>query len=260
MPAALLNDVGVSASCMAHSLHTANLFATGKVCSGGNAQHLSLRQTCRMSDLWQNHIAYWRKKAKMSQDELAAAIDPPTTKGTISQYESGKRTPSQQRLSDIADALGCTPGDLLDGPQDAGPEIPAGAIPVMAIPHLGAVPGGNWREAIRTAHDFIPAPKPGMPASAYALTVEGNSMDKVAGNGTQIIIDPSDLDLFDKWLYVVRNGDGEVTFKQYRENPARLVPCSTDPSHQIIPVADRDYEIVGRVILITMTPGQAALD
>jgi len=138
--------------------------------------------------------------------------------------------------------------------------VPSGAMPVAAIPLLGAVPGGNWREAVRTAHHYIPAPQPGMPSLAYALTVEGNSMDRVVHDGAQIIIDPEDRDLFDKWFYVVRNSEGEVTFKQYREKPARLVPCSTDPSHQIIPVADRDYEIVGRVILITMRPDQATLD
>lgn len=260
MPAALLSDVGVSASCMRHSLHTANLFATGKVCSHGNAPSFRLRHAVGMSQLWSNHISYWRKQAGMSQDDLAAAIDPPTTKGTISQYESGKREPSQKRLIAIAEALGRSAGELLDGPQAAAPDRLEGAMPVTPIPLLGDVPGGPWREAVRTAHHFIPAPQPGMPPSAYALKVTGNSMDKVARDGATIIIDPEDRDLFDKWLYVVRNDEHEVTFKQYRENPARLVPCSTDPSHTVIPVTDRHYEIVGRVILITMRPDQAALD
>ncbi|ETI62997.1 hypothetical protein C100_14890 [Sphingobium sp. C100] len=99
-----------------------------------------------------------------------------------------------------------------------------------------------------------------MPISAYALKVTGDSMDKIVQNGATIIVDPEDRDLFDKWLYVVRNSEGDVTFKQYRERPARLVPCSNNPEHVVVPVADREYEIVGRVILITMRPDQAALD
>jgi SOS-response transcriptional repressor LexA len=85
-------------------------------------------------------------------------------------------------------------------------------------------------------------------------------MDRIVRNGAEIIIDPDDLDLFDKWLYVVRNPDGEVTFKQYRDSPARLVPCSSNPTHATIPLSDRGYEIVGRVVLITFPPSQAALD
>lgn len=167
------------------------------------------------------------------------------------------------KLAAIARYYGVTVDEIMAGTATTKGEslpIPEGAIPVTPIPMLGDVPAGPWREAVRTAHHFIPAPQPGMPPSAYALKVSGNSMDRVVHDGATIIIDPEDRDLFDKWFYVVRNEDGEVTFKQYRENPARLVPCSTDPTHQIIPVTDRHYEIVGRVVLITMHPDQAALD
>lgn len=202
-----------------------------------------------------------KKELRLSDERIAAAIG--RDRSIVNRLISGALPFDTKYVDGLAKALQLSREDVLyrfGVLEDPGRDIPEGAIPVTAIPHLGKVPGGNWREAIRTAHDFIPAPQPGMPPSAYALTVEGTSMDKIVRDGAQIVIDPTDLDLFDKWLYVVRNGDGEVTFKQYRESPARLVPCSTDPSHKVIPIADRDYEIVGRVILITMTPGQAALD
>lgn len=208
-----------------------------------------------------NEIASIRKARNMSQTELAERIG--STLSMLGKLERGDRRLNQDWMGRIAKALSVEPYQLI-APQEVGRETAAfileGALPVKAIPLLGEVPAGPWREAIQTAHHYIPAPAPGMPDSAFALELVGNSMNKIATEGATIIIDPSDRDLFDKWLYVVRNGDGEVTFKQYRENPARLVPCSTDPSHQIIPLANRDYEILGRVIWIAMRPDQAALD
>lgn len=139
------------------------------------------------------------------------------------------------------------------------PPLP-GAMPVNAVPLFGEVPAGPWREAVRSAHKYVQVSLPGTRPNAYALRVSGNSMDKLVADGANIIIDPDDIDLFDKWLYVVRNSEAEITFKQYREAPARLVPCSRDPEHVTIPITDRGYEIIGRVVLITVSPDQAALE
>ncbi|MCC4234505.1 LexA family transcriptional regulator [Sphingobium soli] len=140
------------------------------------------------------------------------------------------------------------------------PPAPEGAMPVRTVPLLGDVPGGPWREAVQNSSSVVQVAIPGARPHAYALRVVGDSMDKIVNDGATIIIDPDDRDLFDKWLYVVRNGDSEVTFKQYRESPARLVPCSRNPDHKVIPITDRSYEIIGRVVLITVAPDQAALD
>lgn len=260
MPAALLSDVGVRASCITVSLHTANQDATEKVCSDGNAHAFRLRHSCGMSDVWNNHIAYWRKQAKMSQDHLAAAVDPPTTKGTISQYESGKRAPSQRRLADIAEALGRSVSELLDGPQLERPTLPEGAEPVESIPILGEVPAGNMREAVRDYRGWTHLAAREVRAGMYALQVSGDSMDKIVQDGALIIIDPNDRDTFHRRLFVVRGPDGEVTFKRYFDGPGRLEPCSRNPAHRTIPITDHDYEIVGRVTKIILDPDQAPTD
>ncbi|MDV3479859.1 LexA family protein [Sphingobium yanoikuyae] len=116
------------------------------------------------------------------------------------------------------------------------------------IPLLGEVPGGNWREAVRQSRRSIPSPDPSMPSSAYALRVVGDSMDLHVPDGAMIIVDPADLDLWPGRFYVVQNADGETTFKQYQESPARLVPCSSDPSHREMPISGGDFRVVGRVI------------
>jgi HTH-type transcriptional regulator, competence development regulator len=59
-----------------------------------------------------------RKEKKMTQEELAKIVS--TKKTTISNYETGYSTPSNEMLSDLADALGVTSDYLLgrvDSPQ-----------------------------------------------------------------------------------------------------------------------------------------------
>jgi SOS-response transcriptional repressor LexA len=165
----------------------------------------------------------------------------------------GERRIQGNEVRPLAEWLGVT-----DAP--ASKPLPEGAKPVTSVPLLGEVPAGPWREAIRSSNHYVQVALPGTRPNAYALEVTGDSMDKLVRNGATIVVDPDDIDLFDKWLYVVRNADGDVTFKQYRDAPARLVPCSRNPVHQTIPVTDREYEILGRVVLITVPPDQAALD
>lgn len=173
---------------------------------------------------------------------------------SVSRWESGAM-PEPPALTLLSEMSGQSVMEFINGGEQGEP-MPQPARP---IPILGDVPAGNWREAMNTSRVSMPSPDPSVPAEAYALKVVGDSMNRIAGEGATIIIDPTERDLYERWLYVVRNGDGEVTFKQYLERPARLVPCSTNPEHKEIPIADRDYEIVGRVIWIAMRPDQAAL-
>lgn len=53
----------------------------------------------------------WRKHRGMTQEDLAAAIG--THSSSISQLETGKQGFSDTTLLAIADALSCTPADLL---------------------------------------------------------------------------------------------------------------------------------------------------
>jgi repressor LexA len=189
--------------------------------------------------------------------EAAQALG--VSQSTYAQHENGIRGIPKDKAPLYARRFKVSAEWLLYGKGGTDKTILDGAEPTMPIPLLGDVPAGPWREAIRKSHHFIPAPQAGMPPSAYALKVRGDSMDKIAQDGATIVIDPTDFDLFEKRLFVVRNGDGEVTFKQYLERPARLVPASRNPAHKEIPITDRGFEIVGRVIKIILDPDQAAL-
>jgi repressor LexA len=133
---------------------------------------------------------------------------------------------------------------LVDG--GPAPSVP-GTMSVRAIPMIGSVAAGNWREAIQQPMGSFPVSED-VPPNAVALRVVGDSMDRFVPDGTPIIFDPDDRSLYPERLYVIQNEAGETTFKQFMADPARLVPCSTNPSHKEILInGEEAFTIVGRV-------------
>lgn len=69
-----------------------------------------------------NYLRQWREKAKLSQEELADRVG--TTKSVISLLENEKRPLSSKWLRKLAEALGTTPGRILDiNPEEASADI-----------------------------------------------------------------------------------------------------------------------------------------
>lgn len=61
-----------------------------------------------------NHLRAWREFMEMTQEELAAACEPPTTGSVISLLEEGERGLSLKWLRRLAPALKTRPGFLAD--------------------------------------------------------------------------------------------------------------------------------------------------
>ncbi|MEN3949946.1 XRE family transcriptional regulator [Iodidimonas sp. SYSU 1G8] len=133
-----------------------------------------------------------------------------------------------------------------------------GDPPPPAVPAAGLVqaPLISWVEAGGLT-ETVDAYPPGEAAEwvpvfhrhdkLIALTVRGQSMDKIAPEGTTIIVDLTDRTLVDGRHYVFRH-EGRATFKTWRKGPPpRLEPQSTDPEYLAIAATD-GVEVVGRVI------------
>ncbi|EJL30099.1 LexA family transcriptional regulator [Novosphingobium sp. AP12] len=118
---------------------------------------------------------------------------------------------------------------------------------IRTIPHLGSVPAGGFKPAEQQGGRRMPVSDPSTPPNAYALTVEGNSMDLVVPDGTTLVIDPDDKALWPGKRYVIQTEDGQTTYKEFQSDPARLVPLSTDDSHQEILLGNDPITVVGRV-------------
>jgi repressor LexA len=118
--------------------------------------------------------------------------------------------------------------------------------PAALLPIVGLVSAGAWQEGFERVIGYMPSPDRKLSRDAFAVIIEGDSMDLVAKAGEAIIVDPGDRDLVPGAYYVVRNGDGETTFKQYRDNPARLEPCSTNGAHKAIFPGRDGFTVIGR--------------
>lgn len=165
------------------------------------------------------------------QVDLARLLD--IDSGKVSLSLNGKRRITVQEMDKIREWL----DEPVDQPR------------ARAIPYLGAVPGGNWRQAVQGTAMFMPAPDPSIPPNAFALKVSGDSMDLLVDDGGTVIVDPDDKALFPGRYFVVINDDGETTFKKFLADPARLAPCSTNPNHAEIALGSGEgFRVVGRVI------------
>jgi len=89
----------------------------------------------------------------------------------------------------------------------------------------------------------------GLPSGQYiGLRVSGDSMDRIAPDGSTVVINISDRELRPRSFYVFRQSDS-ATFKRYMECPARLEPFSTNPTHEAIAI-DNDIDVIGRAVRV----------
>lgn len=189
------------------------------------------------------NLKRFREARGLKQEQLAELVG--VAQATIQRWENGKREPKHADLENLALHLGVTVAQLFGG--EAVSVRPDDAQDVVDFTLLGDVPAGPWREAIRTSSNKVQVPASEAPKQGYALRVQGDSMDLVVADGTTILVNPGDTDLWPGKLYVVMDEYGDVTFKRYLDNPARLVPCSSNPAHKEITLSGGGFKILGRV-------------
>lgn len=81
----------------------------------------------------------------------------------------------------------------------------------------------------------------------FALTVQGDSMDRYSPDGSTVIVDKADRALLNGRCYIFAL-KGETTYKMWQGgNNPHLAPYSTNPSNKPIFFKPRDLEVIGRV-------------
>lgn len=184
-----------------------------------------------------NRIQELREAMGITQDDLARGAG--TTKSQLGKLERGERRLSDHWAERIAPFLGVKPYELFMPSH-------AGADQLRVVPLVGSIPCGDWREAVEHAEGVVPAVRGG--PNVFALRATGDSMDELITDGGFVYVDPDDRDLIDGKVYAVLNGSGETTAKRYKANPARLVPCSTNPDHRPIAIGHDSFTVIGRIV------------
>lgn len=174
----------------------------------------------------------WVSSGRLLQKDIAAELG--IAPARVNEMLKGRRRVQQSEMPVLARLFG----------MEADPESN-----VRRIKRVGRVPAGSLREALQETTDTVEV-SANLPKGVFALEVDGESMNKIAPFGADVIVDPADTSLFSGDLYVLGNQVGEFTFKRYLENPARLVPLSSDPSHQEIILGREQINIIGRVVSV----------
>ncbi|WCP71573.1 LexA family protein [Sphingomonas hankookensis] len=205
----------------------------GKSCDGSNCEDRNTVVYGRMKALHPDDLKRLLKEHGKKQVDLAnlLGVDPTA----VSKIFSGIRAIQASEEAKIRAWLGI--GGQVEG------------FVTTMIPIIGQVAAGSWREAIENPIASMPAPDPDIPPHTFGLVVDGDSMDKVVENGGTVLVDPNDTALYPGRFYVVGDGEGQTTFKQFLLDPARLEPCSSNVTHQAIIIGDgTSFHVVGRVI------------
>lgn len=188
-----------------------------------------------------------RKKRGLSQGQLAEMVG--VEQPTIQRWEAGKRSPDLENLTDLAKALGVTPGSLLDG------AALASLGPTLSI--KGVVAAGVWQSAAEwpepdwqtfTGRSDVTADL----KHRFGLIVRGDSMDLLYPPGSIIecvsVFGTAEA-LPGKRVVILRKNDNleyEATVKEMVEQDGELwaVPRSTNPAHRPFKLADKEPGIL----------------
>lgn len=179
-----------------------------------------------------------------------------TSKQNVQRWRDQERRLPPEWAEKLAPLLDTTREALMF----ARPSRPSrGGTPKIPIPRIQQVPlfdkvgAGKLRQPLSQIVDVEDVPLLAFSdlgrGDWIALTVEGNSMDRVAPDGARIVLNRDDRTLVTGKAYVFSDR-GEVGFKVWRPDPPRWMPFSTDPTHDARYVkTKRDAErmVVGRV-------------
>lgn len=129
--------------------------------------------------------------------------------------ESGVST---RTLAALAPVLGTSVAWLSDG---VGSETGEAGVSVVDVPHISWVSAGQLvqQDTVHQFDDFPHVTMVDLPEGDWiALTVEGNSMNKISPPDSIIFVNRRDKRLVANACYVVADESGAATYKRYRPN------------------------------------------
>lgn len=162
----------------------------------------------------------------------------------ITEMKKGTRRIQQDEMAVLAEFFG------LGKPADE-----ASFGNVIWVPVIGLAAAGAWKDAIEVPAFAIPRVKIPNTNQAFAVLVDGDSMNQILPERSYAVVDPDQKRLTNKKVYLIQNGGGETTIKRFREGPARFEPVSTNPEHNVIHMGEHEITVIGRIVAVTSDEG-----
>ena len=126
---------------------------------------------------------------------------------------------------------------------------------IVWVPVIGIAAAGSWRDAIEVPAFLVPQIRTPNCNKAFAVQVDGDSMNQILPERSYAVIDPDQKDLRHNRVYLIQNGGGETTIKRFCNEPARFEPVSDNPCHNVIHIGEHDIIVIGRVVSFTSDAG-----
>lgn len=193
---------------------------------------------------WARETAGFKTRSEFARH---ADIPVPTYIG----YENGARGINPKLATKLSKHLHVDAGWLLTGVGVARRNANVSPVTrdVTWAPVVSWVHAGRLGEADLNADADYFVPVTTDSDTVAAFEVRGSSMNRVAPEGSVIVVDSAQRAAVDGWAVMALVGD-QVTFKRYRDTngPIRLEPDSTD-QHETLYPAD-GFEILGRVVQV----------
>ena len=191
-----------------------------------------------------------RKKANLTQQELAKIAG--ISSGQISLLENDERKITQDSFDKVIYALGISEKDFF-GSDLSWATIPdrfPRPIPVISWVHAGefAAASDRWPVGVSGEGDPVFSSKKVGPY-AFALWVEGDSMEPRFMRGDRIIVDPEIKCDNESPCVVWVNGD--VSLKFFKETESEIILTSMNnkyPETRIKKDSKADFRIIGKVV------------
>lgn len=180
-----------------------------------------------------------RKNAGLNQAALAGRVG--VTQPAVANWESGVHDPRRLMLAKLADALSVPLEWLAEGARSMAERDKSAAAVYLRRP-LQHTPVIGFRNAVRlldnppidphaVAEDYLPVSANSH--RVFALFIDDAAVDLAFPKDTLVVFDYADRRPADGAFCLAAPMNFPI-LRRWRESPARLEPCSSDPSHKTI--------------------------
>lgn len=198
------------------------------------------------------NLRKFRKAKKLTQKQLANLVG--VTDSSISQYESGKKTPSFEMALKLAEALDCESADLVTTRSNTPEPLPESIIQIpsmQSLPLVGTVACGAPIFAEENIEEIVTAPE--NVHADFALRCKGDSMINARIFDGDIVYIRMQNTVSDGEIAAVLVDD-DATLKRIYQFPDHIILAPENPQYRPIVFWEDEMNhirILGKAIAFT---------